>query len=250
MNSNCTGYAIVFASLTFVFVTCDIVSMEMETTSDASSPAAEIQMEVKNGEAMGYLGAASFILSNAVTGVDDVKRGKAACQRYKVKVEPARENTALYADVELAIREYSEAIHLEPDNAKAYLNRGLARYDKGDYRLAIQDFDKTIHLVSGNMITYLTRAVNTDEHEQKEQDISEVIRLTPDMAKPHYYRGLARHKTGDYEQAIRDYSDVLRFIQDDADVYYARGNAWCKKGEYEQALFDFEKALELAPDDS
>ena len=239
-----------FALVVFVFVTRDTVSMEMEATSDDSSPAAEIQMEVKNGEAKAFLRAASFILSNAVAEVDDVKRGKAACQRFQVRVEPARENIVLYADLELAIREYSETIRLEPDNAKAYLNRGLARFDKGDYRLAIQDFDKAIHLVSGNIVTYLTRVLNTDEDEQKEQDISETIRLKPDMAKSYNYRGLAWHKTGDYGQAISDYSNVLRFIQDDAEVYYARGNAWCKKDEYEQALLDFEKALELEPDES
>jgi len=45
-----------------------------------------------------------------------------------------------------AIRCYTEAIHLKPDFAKAYFNRGVARRAKGDDDGAKEDYDKAVHL--------------------------------------------------------------------------------------------------------
>ena len=45
-----------------------------------------------------------------------------------------------------AILDYSQAITLKPDYAKAYINRGLAYVDKGLYDRAIDDYNKAIHI--------------------------------------------------------------------------------------------------------
>ncbi len=39
------------------------------------------------------------------------------------------------------IRELDEIIRLNPEDAKAYINRGYAYYEKGDYDQAISDYD-------------------------------------------------------------------------------------------------------------
>ena len=43
-------------------------------------------------------------------------------------------------------QDYNEAIHLKPDYADAFSNRGNAYYLKGDYDRAIQDNSQAIHL--------------------------------------------------------------------------------------------------------
>ena len=45
-----------------------------------------------------------------------------------------------------ALQDYTEAIRLEPDNADAFLNRGIARADKGDVDGALQDYTEAIRL--------------------------------------------------------------------------------------------------------
>ncbi|GHT91375.1 hypothetical protein FACS1894140_1870 [Spirochaetia bacterium] len=42
-------------------------------------------------------------------------------------------------DIDKAIEEYTQAISIDPNDADAYLNRGNAYYDKGDYDRVITD---------------------------------------------------------------------------------------------------------------
>ena len=53
------------------------------------------------------------------------------------------------ASMSLLIRDYSEAIQLNPEFAPAYNNRGNAYRILGRYELAIRDFDEAIRLNLG-----------------------------------------------------------------------------------------------------
>ena len=46
----------------------------------------------------------------------------------------------------MQIPEYKGAIHLDPQLALAYNNRGNAYKDLGQYQKAIQDYNEAIHL--------------------------------------------------------------------------------------------------------
>ena len=78
-------------------------------------------------------------------------------------------------EYDAAIKDYSEAIRLKPDYAKAYTNRGIAYGKKGEYDEAINDF-------------------------------SEVIRLKPDDASGYTNRGIAYKKQGDQARADADFA--------------------------------------------
>ena len=45
-----------------------------------------------------------------------------------------------------AIADFNQAIKLNPEDADAYYNRGLARFDLEDYQGAIADFTQAIQL--------------------------------------------------------------------------------------------------------
>ena len=52
---------------------------------------------------------------------------------------------------------YTQAIQLNPNDADAYNNRGVAYSGKGDFDRAIDDFDKTIQLNSDPADAYNNR---------------------------------------------------------------------------------------------
>src|SRR4030042_1797338 len=58
-----------------------------------------------------------------------------------------------------AIREYSKAIELDPDNAVAWNNRGLASLYKEQYDLAIADYSKAIELDPGYAAAWNNKGV-------------------------------------------------------------------------------------------
>jgi len=78
------------------------------------------------------------------------------------------------SDNKMVIAMSTEAIRLNPNDAVAYYNRGMAHNNKGDYNQAIADF-------------------------------SQAIRLNPNDAATYYNRGNAYNNKGYYDQAVADY---------------------------------------------
>jgi tetratricopeptide (TPR) repeat protein len=82
-----------------------------------------------------------------------------------------------------AIQDYNQAIYLQPQDAKAYVYRGLMRANKyQEYAGALEDF---------------TAAVARNRHD----------------AAAHYHRGLVLYKLGRYQEAVDNYNIAL--AQDD-----------------------------------
>ena len=54
-----------------------------------------------------------------------------------------------------AIADYSEAVRIDPNNAKAYYDRGLAYRSNGKRDKAIADFSEAIRLDPNNAAAYV-----------------------------------------------------------------------------------------------
>ena len=120
-------------------------------------------------------------------------------------------------DLEGALRDFDEAIHLNPNYALAYANRGAARHKAGDLGGALADFD-------------------------------EVIRLNLFDAVAYYNRGTARYHMGNFDEALADLDKAIRYQPGGyVEAYNNRGEIHFALGNFQQALVDFEKTLELRP---
>ena len=81
-----------------------------------------------------------------------------------------------------ALHDFNKAVELDPQDATAYLNRGLTYYNQGSYTPAMKDFDQAIRLdpddaeavyhkacvlaLLGNddaAVTWLTQSIQLDE---------------------------------------------------------------------------------------
>ena len=154
-------------------------------------------------------------------------------------------------DPDERIRFYTEAIRLKPDFAIAFHNRGLARYNKGDYDGALQDYTEAIRLKPDYADAFYSRGLaryNKGDYDGALQDYTEAIRLKPDYADALYSRGLARYKKGDYYSALQDYTEAIRLKPDYANAFCGRGLARYQKGDSDGALQDCTEAIRLRPD--
>ena len=118
-----------------------------------------------------------------------------------------------------AIEAYSRAIELGHNKAEAYIERGGAYADKGDFDCAIKDYNRA-------------------------------IRLDPNLAKAYIYRGTLYCAKGDYDKAIADYNQALRLKPNFADAYVNRGSAHMWKRDFDTAIVDYEVALRLDPNNA
>ena len=122
-------------------------------------------------------------------------------------------------DVEGKIVDYTEAIHLDPEFAHAYINRGFYYHEQGQYDLAIADASEAIRLDPESELAYVNRAVAYDEQGQYDlaiADLSEAIRLDPLLVVPYLNRGFAYHQLGQYDAAIADYREAIRLDPENA----------------------------------
>lgn len=92
---------------------------------------------------------------------------------------------------------------LEPQDAEAYVRRGIRWHRKGEYDEAIADY-------------------------------SEAIRLDPQDARGYASRGIARKRSGNYREAIADYTEALRLDPENPNhsINFAWLLATCRDGQF------------------
>jgi tetratricopeptide (TPR) repeat protein len=153
-------------------------------------------------------------------------------------------------DIEGAIREYSEALRLDPKYAEAYCMRGIAYKSKGDFDKAIADQTEAIRLNLKFAEAYCMRGVaqkSKGKLNKSIDDFTQAIRLNPKYTEAYLLRGIANDDNGHIDAAISDYSKAIRLDSTDAGAYCMRGIARKQKGDIDKAVSDFTEAIRLDP---
>lgn len=154
-------------------------------------------------------------------------------------------------DYDRAIKQYTEAIRLDPANTKYHRNRGMAYRKKGDHDRAIQDYTEAIRLDPSYTFAYRSRGLahaDKGDYDRAIADYTEAIRLDPTYARAYNSRGNAYDEKGDYDRAIQDYSEAIRLDPDYASAYNNRCWQYGLMRRPHEALRDCNESLRLRPD--
>jgi len=149
-----------------------------------------------------------------------------------------------------AIEDLTQAIRLDPDNTKTYVERGIAYRKTRLFTRAIDDLTKAIRLDPNNAKTYVERGIAYYfiNRNKAIANYTQAIRLDPNLIEAYTSRGRAYlFKVFDFDLAITDYTEAIRLNPNDADAYNNRGYAYYQKGDYKQAIEDFETMLRIDP---
>ena len=150
-----------------------------------------------------------------------------------------------------AIVHYTAAIDLNPENANAYNNRGVAYKNKGEIDAAIQDYNKAIDLNPEHADAYNNRGVayaNKGEIDAAIQDYNKAIDLNPEHADAYNNRGVAYKDKGEFDMAIQDFNKAIDLNPENAKAYNNRGVAWLHLREWEKAKADLITAKNMGRD--
>jgi tetratricopeptide (TPR) repeat protein len=157
-------------------------------------------------------------------------------------------------DFQGAISDFTEAIRLDPQNARAYNERWLVRYQHtGDFQKAIADQTTIIRLNisnSSNALAYERRGntrLKIEDFQGAIDDFNQLIRLHPNSWVGYRRRGDTRLKTGDFQGAIDDASAAIRIDSQNFGGYWSRSLGYLLLKDYNQALADANTALQLYP---
>jgi tetratricopeptide (TPR) repeat protein len=152
---------------------------------------------------------------------------------------------------ELALRDYSEAIALNPQDATAFNSRGTTRTALGQYELALGDFDRALRLVPAQAIPLSNRCfakAALGRLEDALADCNEAVRLHPARFSTFGSRGFVYLKLGRADEAIADYERVLAKRPDDPYALYGRAAARRITGDRRGSDDDVVRALAIKPD--
>ncbi len=156
------------------------------------------------------------------------------------------------SDWDSALREYREAVQLDPENVPAHNGVGRALGEKGDHDGALREFQEAVRLdpnyaEAHNGMGWILGLKGDIDGAMKEY--REAIRLKPEYARAHSNLGWAFTEKEDWDNAIREYREAVRLKPDDTDAY--DGLAWSlnQKGDWPSALREYREAIRLKPND-
>ena len=171
-------------------------------------------------------------------------------QRGLVYIDKAsRERKQAGQMYDLAIRDFNDAIRLNPTMAAHFVGRASAYMLKEEFRQAIADFTEAIRLAPGDEYTFLHRGIayhTVNEPDNAISDYSEAHRINPKDVNPLINRGIVYYsKKGLYDLAIQDFTEALDIDRKEINALINRGIAYREKGDPDKAVIDFSEALRL-----
>ena len=119
------------------------------------------------------------------------------------------------------IRELDETVRLNPEDAKAYLNREYAYAEKGDYDRAVADFDNAVRLCPNYETDFIDSGFAHGQHlvekaiavlESKISDIN-----NPQSAADYYYTGIVSLFLNDRLAVQRCFEAILELGYEERD---------------------------------
>lgn len=140
-----------------------------------------------------------------------------------------------------------KAVRLDPDNAKAWYNKGLLHVRQGRAMEALEAFDHSID-INNYPKAHFSRAllhISTGKPELAMADIDQVLKMQPGNARAWCIKGDCLERMGKPAEAIGNYDKAIALDPGEALFYVRRGAAYCKAEQFTSSLPDLEKAMEM-----
>ncbi len=155
-------------------------------------------------------------------------------------------------DYDRALADYGKAIDLAGGDTWPYYNRGYVYFLKGEYDRALADYNEALAIDVFYASAYQGRGAVYEakgDFAKATAEYNAAIRYAPAFAAPRGGIGSIRFKTGDYAGAIASYSEGLKLQPASAVLLKGRGIAGLYAGAYPAAANDLAQAAALAPAD-
>lgn len=116
-----------------------------------------------------------------------------------------------------ALKDYSQAINIVPDDDRFYNQRAQVYYEQGKYDLAEKDYLKMISLKEGDVMGYMGIGRNANAQKRYEDAIKQfdyVVKLEPNYSSAYSFRAESYIGLKKYNEAIDDVISALGIDRD------------------------------------
>ncbi|MGD9141767.1 MAG: tetratricopeptide repeat protein [bacterium] len=152
------------------------------------------------------------------------------------------------AQLSKAIESFTRAIEIDPRDAGAYRNRGLAYAEGEDYGSAFRDYDRAIALDNGEPLAYFFRGTAHGRRQDFNRaliDFDRAIQINPTFVEAFIGRGAILTILDDLEGALEDFDRAITLDPRSYDAHNLRGVVHYRLGDTRDAMYDFQRAIDI-----
>ncbi len=156
-------------------------------------------------------------------------------------------------EYERALSFYDAAVKLDPQLAEAYNNRGIVKYELGQFSEAVKDYTQALKLKS-NYADALNNRGNAyavlEQFQNAEKDLRAALKLNDKSASIHNNFGNICFSQNKFNAAVDEYTQALNLNPNLSEAYYNRAVAYYLQNKLAEALTDLKKAFFLNVNDA
>jgi len=152
--------------------------------------------------------------------------------------------------LEVAKSDFLKAISIDSADVKgkSFYYLGGIDFEQKKYEEAIVNYDSALHIIPNYAYAFNDRGsanrmlnkINTAI-----EDYSKAILADSNMATAYSNRASAKRKNQDLDGAVTDYTSAIKIDSAFVLAYNARGVVYKEQEEYDSALLDFDRAIKL-----
>jgi tetratricopeptide (TPR) repeat protein len=149
-----------------------------------------------------------------------------------------------------AVRFYTAAVALRPQNPGVLLNLGSALQKNGQLEEALASFRQAVRLRPDYPEAYLNLGCLLVLQAKLDEAVAvfrKAIQLKPNYAEAHRNLGDALQTRGELDEAIAAYRAAIRLDPKNARAHLQLGNALREKGRLDEAIAEYQVAIRLDP---
>ena len=147
-----------------------------------------------------------------------------------------------------AIESFNMLTRLDASLYEAFLFRGIAKYNLGDFLGAQVDFDRSLQINPVFTPAYHYRAITYSrlgKYEEALSDLKEAVDLRPSYTGLYFSRGVTYLLSQQFQKAIDDFNRFIKFEPRVSEAYLNRGASYLYLNDTIKALDDYNTAVLL-----
>jgi len=148
-----------------------------------------------------------------------------------------------------AMQYIDAAIAEDPDNYKAWYNKGVAYLRQSMPVAAVQAFNKSISINEYSKALFSRAMANEIMHKPEPAlaDIEKVLQQQPDNARAYYIKGSCLEQMNNIPEAINSYTMAIERESGEPLYFLKRGVLNAKTNRNNEAISDLDRAIQMEP---